>query len=597
MKVLFLHGLESNPGGSKVQHLLDLGHTVLNPALPKHDFEESVRIAQEEVDTNHPDVIVGSSRGGAVAMAVDRAGARLVLIAPAWQRFGGAASVPPGTSVLHCTTDDQVPFSDSEQLQGANLIPCGEGHRMIDSNALETLGHAVEGTLKSESLVREYVREQILFERAEAETSLLSGVGDFIESRHYDDMMDDVFKRLAPGLVRHVMEQEINEDVAEFLDGAIEGRWEKQRGWSFEDPSPKEMGHSDDSADYILGYTWGWNNASTWKGNQLPTQARKEAVETQIKEFEDQISEQMVIAALETANEKVNPIKLIKKAIGAIRSAVQEEGLAGGLKKGLPIAIGIIVGEALDNFIIPMAFFSMTGIPIPPLPIGVGEIINPVVISIVGGDMGSEEIADELGWYEGEYGEASSLGPRETNELREYIREQLLGEAYATMFGKPTSTPGKKNVYRGMKITMPSAQLASLVRKTTKGQDVGMSSGEVARFVLAALDSESSGVSWSESFDVAVSFADVWSATNRGKTLHIILQATIDDESGYDPITSGEEPHMFWDENEVRMEQGAEMPVTAVYVFIKSKDEWAKQRSQFGILTMRDEEDPIMVKA
>lgn len=183
------------------------------------------------------------------------------------------------------------------------------------------------------------------------------------------------------------------------------------------------------------------------------------------------------------------------------------------------------------------------------------------------------------------------------NLLREYIREQLLSEAFAKMFGKPTSTPGKKNVYRGMKITMPTAKLASLVRKTTKGQDVGMSSGEVARFVLSALDSDSSGVSWSESFDVAVSFANTWEATNRGKALYIILQATIDDDSGYDPITTGAEPHMFWDENEVRMEKGAEMPITAIYVFIKSKDEWAKQRSQFGILTMRDEEDPIMVKA
>ena len=74
MKVLFLHGLESKPGGAKVKHLLALGHTVFNPALPKNDFDESVRIAQADVDKHQPDVIVGSSRGGAVAMAVDRAG-------------------------------------------------------------------------------------------------------------------------------------------------------------------------------------------------------------------------------------------------------------------------------------------------------------------------------------------------------------------------------------------------------------------------------------------------------------------------------------------------------------------------------------------
>ena len=160
-KVLFLHGLESKPGGTKVQYLQSMGHTVLNPALPKNDFEESVRIAQEEVDTNQPDVIVGSSRGGAVAMELDTAGARLVLIAPAWEKFGSTTSVPPGTNVLHCTTDDEVPISDSEKLKGATLIPCGEGHRMIDPDALESLGQAVEGTLKTETIIREYVRELI----------------------------------------------------------------------------------------------------------------------------------------------------------------------------------------------------------------------------------------------------------------------------------------------------------------------------------------------------------------------------------------------------------------------------------------------------
>ena len=276
------------------------------------------------------------------------------------------------------------------------------------------------------NLLREYIREELLYEKAQQEASLFSSISDFIETSHYDDVMDSVFKKIAPNMVRHVLEQEINEDMAEFLDGAIEGRWEKQRDWAGEDPSPEEHGHSKDSTDYALGYSWGWNNAGSWEGNTLPAKARKEAVEIQIAEFEDQVSEQMVIAALEAANDKVNPVKLLGKAKDAITSAVQEDGWVGGVKKGLPIAIGIIVGEALDNVIIPMAFYSMTGIPIPPLPVGVGEIINPVVISMVGADVETEELADELGWYEKEYGAASSLGPKPTNELRVLIREMLI---------------------------------------------------------------------------------------------------------------------------------------------------------------------------
>ena len=282
----------------------------------------------------------------------------------------------------------------------------------------------------NESMIRSYIREGLLLEKEKQKDSLFSGIGDFIESHHYDDVMDSVFKRIAPNMVRHVLEREINEDMAEFKDGAIEGRFERRADWAAEDPSPEEFGSPKDSVDYKLGYTWGWLNADTWEGNELPAHARKQAVEMQVTEFEDQISEQMVIAALEAANDKVNPVKLLGKAKDAIYSAVQEDGWVGGLKKGLPIAVGIIVGEALDNFIIPMAVYSLTGLPIPPLPVGVGEIINPIVFSMVGADVGSEEIADELGWYESSYGTIEALGPKP-------VKESVIQEVKVLGYKKP----------------------------------------------------------------------------------------------------------------------------------------------------------------
>ena len=71
MKILFLHGWTSTPGGVKPSYLKTHGHTVLNPALPDGDFEAAVRIAQAEFDQGKPDVVVGSSRGGAVAMNIN----------------------------------------------------------------------------------------------------------------------------------------------------------------------------------------------------------------------------------------------------------------------------------------------------------------------------------------------------------------------------------------------------------------------------------------------------------------------------------------------------------------------------------------------
>jgi len=38
MKVLFLHGWNSKPGGVKPTYLLNHGHVVINPALSDDDF-------------------------------------------------------------------------------------------------------------------------------------------------------------------------------------------------------------------------------------------------------------------------------------------------------------------------------------------------------------------------------------------------------------------------------------------------------------------------------------------------------------------------------------------------------------------------------
>jgi predicted esterase YcpF (UPF0227 family) len=82
MKILFLHGWTSTPGGKKPTFLKDHGHEVLNPALPDENFDLAVRIAQAEFDQHHPDVVVGSSRGGAVAMNIDSKDTPLVLLCP-----------------------------------------------------------------------------------------------------------------------------------------------------------------------------------------------------------------------------------------------------------------------------------------------------------------------------------------------------------------------------------------------------------------------------------------------------------------------------------------------------------------------------------
>jgi hypothetical protein len=123
MKILFLHGWQSTPGGLKPTCLKDHGHEVLNPALPDDDFDAAVRTAQSEFDRHKPDVVVGSSRGGAVAMNIDSGTTPLVLLCSAWKRWGTATMVKSGTVILHSKSDEAVPFADSEELVRSSGLP------------------------------------------------------------------------------------------------------------------------------------------------------------------------------------------------------------------------------------------------------------------------------------------------------------------------------------------------------------------------------------------------------------------------------------------------------------------------------------------
>src|SRR5579864_4909507 len=142
MKILFLHGWQSEPGGVKPTFLAQHGHEVINPKLPDEDFEDAVRIAQAKFDKHKPDVIVGSSRGGAVAMNLDSGDTPLVLLCPAWKKWGTVKTVKPGTVILHSRADDVIPFADSEELvknSGATLIELGDDHRLADLEPLAAM--------------------------------------------------------------------------------------------------------------------------------------------------------------------------------------------------------------------------------------------------------------------------------------------------------------------------------------------------------------------------------------------------------------------------------------------------------------------------
>jgi len=147
MTILFLHGKESGPGGKKPTFLEGHELTVINPALPADDFIQAVSIAQSAFDQHAPVVVVGSSRGGAVAMNINSGDAGLVLLCPAWKKWGDAKTAKPRTIVLHSRHDEVVPFADSEELinnsKSATLVESGVDHRLSTPEALTAMLDAV----------------------------------------------------------------------------------------------------------------------------------------------------------------------------------------------------------------------------------------------------------------------------------------------------------------------------------------------------------------------------------------------------------------------------------------------------------------------
>ena len=149
MIVLFLHGLQSSPNSYKRKMLEDAGHTVYAPVLPSDDWKESVIRAREAVERYAPDVIVASSRGGAVAMAT-HASIPMVLIAPAWSKYAPWETISGRTTIIHSVDDEIVNFSDSKDLArifGAKLVAAGQSHRMNDEEASTAILEAINASL------------------------------------------------------------------------------------------------------------------------------------------------------------------------------------------------------------------------------------------------------------------------------------------------------------------------------------------------------------------------------------------------------------------------------------------------------------------
>jgi hypothetical protein len=144
-RILFLTGEAPANSERKLLVLRESGFLVLAPELPRNGFSASVMIAEMAIEQFRPDLIVGDSRGGAVALNMNSADLPLLLTCPAWNTWGSASTIKSESTILHSMADTVVPFSDSQQLVSNSDLPArtiietGNDHRLIDDASLQLL--------------------------------------------------------------------------------------------------------------------------------------------------------------------------------------------------------------------------------------------------------------------------------------------------------------------------------------------------------------------------------------------------------------------------------------------------------------------------
>lgn len=120
LRVQLAHGLEGSPQGSK-SRALGAYFEAETPAMDTTDFEACVAVHAEALRRFRPHVLVGSSFGGAVVVALLERGdwrGPTLLLAQAARLYDPSVRLPAGVPVIlvHAPGDDVVPVDDSRQL-------------------------------------------------------------------------------------------------------------------------------------------------------------------------------------------------------------------------------------------------------------------------------------------------------------------------------------------------------------------------------------------------------------------------------------------------------------------------------------------------
>lgn len=145
LRLQFIHGLEGSPQGAKAR-LFARHFDALTPPMDTADFESCVEVQSEALTSFRPDLLVGSSFGGSVAVELlrrERWRGPTLLLAQAARRRDPEARLPAGVPVwiVHGLRDSLIDVEDSRALARTGspdlvrLIEVDDDHPLHDSVA------------------------------------------------------------------------------------------------------------------------------------------------------------------------------------------------------------------------------------------------------------------------------------------------------------------------------------------------------------------------------------------------------------------------------------------------------------------------------
>jgi predicted esterase len=145
LRIQFAHGLESSPSGNKAR-LFAKHFDALTPAMDTQNLEGCIAVHEAALATFQPDLLIGSSFGGAVVVALLERGSwrgPTLLLAQAARLYTPSCRLPEGVRItlVHGRDDEIVDIEGSRALartgtpELVQLIEVDDDHQLSVTTA------------------------------------------------------------------------------------------------------------------------------------------------------------------------------------------------------------------------------------------------------------------------------------------------------------------------------------------------------------------------------------------------------------------------------------------------------------------------------